>query len=88
VMDRGRSNFERFVAEVEPRTRRVPIAGFGAVVGCESAADALASAWQKLAELTPGVASSDDLFEPRFARRLRAGRRLSGVCPRVGGRDK
>jgi hypothetical protein len=86
-MDRGRSNFERFVAEAEPRVRRVRIAGFGAVVECRSAADALASAWHKLAELTPGVASPDDLFEPRLARQWRACRRLTGVRG-VGGPDR
>ena len=46
VMDTGRSNFERFVAEVEPRVRRALVASFGAVVGREAAADALAWAWQ------------------------------------------
>ena len=45
-MDRGRSDFERFVEEVEPRLRRALVAGFGAVVGREAAADALAWAWQ------------------------------------------
>jgi hypothetical protein len=28
VMERGRSDFERFVAEVEPRVRRALVAGF------------------------------------------------------------
>ena len=46
VMGRGRSDFERFVAEVEPRVRRALVAGFGAVVGRQAAADALAWAWQ------------------------------------------
>ena len=46
MMDRGRSHFERFAAEVEPRLRRALVAGFGAVVGREAAADALAWAWQ------------------------------------------
>ena len=45
-MGRGRSDFERFVAEVEPRLRRALVAGFGAVVGRQAAADALAWAWQ------------------------------------------
>jgi RNA polymerase sigma factor (sigma-70 family) len=46
VMGRGRSDFEQFVAEVEPRVRRALVAGFGAVVGRQAAADALAWAWQ------------------------------------------
>ena len=45
-MDRKRSDFERFVAEVEPRVRRALVGGFGAVVGRQAAADALAWAWQ------------------------------------------
>lgn len=46
VMDRGRSDFERFVADVEPRLRHALVAAFGAAVGREAAADALAWAWQ------------------------------------------
>lgn len=46
MMDPGRSDFERFAGEVEPRLRRALVAGFGAVVGREAAADALAWAWQ------------------------------------------
>lgn len=46
VMDRGRSDFERFAAEVEPRVRRALVAGFGADLGRQAAADALAWAWQ------------------------------------------
>lgn len=46
VMDRERSDFERFFVEVEPRVRRALVAGFGAVVGRQVAADALAWAWQ------------------------------------------
>ena len=46
LMDRGRSDFERFVAEVEPRLRHALVAGFGSVVGRQAAADALAWAWQ------------------------------------------
>jgi hypothetical protein len=46
VMGRERSDFERFVAEVEPPVRRALVAGFGAVVGRQAAADALAWAWQ------------------------------------------
>jgi RNA polymerase sigma factor (sigma-70 family) len=46
LMDRGRSEFERFAGEVEPRLRRALVAGFGAVIGREAAADALAWAWQ------------------------------------------
>ena len=33
VMGRGRSDFERFVGEVEPRVRRALVAGFGSGVG-------------------------------------------------------
>jgi DNA-directed RNA polymerase specialized sigma24 family protein len=46
VMDRGRSDFERFVAEVEPRLRRALVAGFGAEIGRQAAAGALGWAWQ------------------------------------------
>ena len=46
MMGRGRSDFERFAGEVEPRLRRALVAAFGAVVGREAAADALAWAWQ------------------------------------------
>ena len=46
MMEPGRSDFERFAGEVEPRLRRALVAGFGAVVGREAAADALAWAWQ------------------------------------------
>jgi DNA-directed RNA polymerase specialized sigma24 family protein len=46
VMERGRSDFERFVADVEPRVRRALVASFGAVIGRQAAADALAWAWQ------------------------------------------
>jgi DNA-directed RNA polymerase specialized sigma24 family protein len=46
VMGVGRSDFERFVAEVEPRVRRALVAWCGAVVGRQAAADALAWAWQ------------------------------------------
>ena len=46
VMDRVRSDFELFVADVEPRLRRALVAAFGAAVGRDAAADALAWAWQ------------------------------------------
>src|SRR5512145_2913088 len=46
LMGPERSDFERFAGEVEPRLRRALVAGFGAVVGREAAADALAWAWQ------------------------------------------
>lgn len=46
LMDRVRSDFERFAGDVEPRLRRALVAGFGAEVGREAAADALAWAWQ------------------------------------------
>ena len=46
LMDHGRSDFERFAADVEPRLRRALVAGFGAVVGRQAAADALAWAWE------------------------------------------
>jgi RNA polymerase sigma factor (sigma-70 family) len=46
VMGRGRSDFERFVADVEPRLRRALVAGFGTGLGRQAAADALAWAWQ------------------------------------------
>ena len=46
VMDRVRSDFEQFVADVEPRLRRALVAAFGVAVGREAAADALAWAWQ------------------------------------------
>lgn len=58
LMDRGRSDFERFAGEVEPRLRRALVAGFGGVVGREAAADALAWAWQnwdRVAELESPV---------------------------------
>jgi len=45
-MGAGRSDFERFVVEVEPRVRRALVAGFGSAVGRQAAADALAWAWQ------------------------------------------
>ena len=51
VMDRGRSDFERFVAEVEPRLRHALVAGFGSVVGRQATADALAWAWQNWARV-------------------------------------
>jgi hypothetical protein len=47
VMDRGRSDFEWFVAEVEPRVRRANLAAFGA---CLASADSLA--WAKADEAT------------------------------------
>jgi hypothetical protein len=47
VMDRGRSDFERFGAEVEPRVRRANLATFGA---CLASADWLA--WAKADEAT------------------------------------
>ncbi len=57
-MDQERSDFERFVREVEPRLRRALVAGFGPLVGREAAADALAWAWQnwdRVAELESPV---------------------------------
>ena len=51
-MGRGRSDFERFAGEVEPRLRRALVAGFGAAVGREAAADALAWAWQNWGRVT------------------------------------
>ena len=45
-MDRGRSDFERFAGDVEPRLRRALVAGYGPVLGRQAAADALAWAWQ------------------------------------------
>jgi DNA-directed RNA polymerase specialized sigma24 family protein len=45
-MGGDRSDFERFVADVEPRVRRALVAAFGATVGRQTAADALAWAWQ------------------------------------------
>ena len=38
--------FERFVIEVEPRLRRALVATYGAQVGREATADALAYAWE------------------------------------------
>jgi len=38
--------FDRFVADVEPRVRRALVAAYGAELGREAAADALAWAWQ------------------------------------------
>ncbi len=46
LMEPARSDFEQFVGAVEPRLRRALVAGFGAVVGREAAADALAWSWQ------------------------------------------
>jgi DNA-directed RNA polymerase specialized sigma24 family protein len=46
VMGRERSDFERFVADVEPRLRRALVAAIGTVAGRHAAADALAWAWQ------------------------------------------
>ena len=51
MMGQERSDFERFVAEVEPRLRRALVAGFGAVVGRQATADALAWAWQNWARV-------------------------------------
>jgi DNA-directed RNA polymerase specialized sigma24 family protein len=58
LMGPGRSEFERFAEAVEPRLRRALVAGFGAAVGREAAADALAWAWQnwdRVAELESPV---------------------------------
>ena len=41
-----RAQFAAFVGEVEPRLRRALVAAYGADVGREAAADALAWAWQ------------------------------------------
>ena len=46
MMGRVRSDFQRFVAEVESRVRHALEGGFGSVVGRQAAADALAWAWQ------------------------------------------
>lgn len=56
-MGGGRSDFERFVAEVEPRLHRALVAGFGSVVGRQAAGDALAWVWQnwdRVREVEPG----------------------------------
>ncbi len=45
-MHRERSDFEAFVADVEPRLRRGLVAGFGAELGRLAATEALAWAWQ------------------------------------------
>lgn len=45
-MDRSRSDFERFVRDVEQRLRRALVAGFGAQRGRQAAADALAWSWE------------------------------------------
>jgi RNA polymerase sigma factor (sigma-70 family) len=41
-----RTDFDEFVADVEPRLRRALVAAYGAEAGREAAADALAWAWQ------------------------------------------
>jgi RNA polymerase sigma-70 factor (ECF subfamily) len=41
-----RADFDEFVADVEPRLRRALVAAYGADVGREAAAEALAWAWQ------------------------------------------
>ncbi len=46
MMDRTRSDFERFVRDVEPRLRRALVAGFGAQLGRQAAADALVWSWE------------------------------------------
>jgi DNA-directed RNA polymerase specialized sigma24 family protein len=46
MMDRTRSDFERFVRDVEPKLRRALVAGFGADLGRQAAADALAWSWE------------------------------------------
>jgi len=45
-MDRTRSEFERFVRDVEPKLRRALVAGFGAQLGRQAAADALVWSWE------------------------------------------
>lgn len=45
-MDRTRSDFERFVRNVEPKLRRALVAGFGTQLGRQAAADALGWSWE------------------------------------------
>ncbi len=45
-MDQGRSDFEQFVKDVEPRIRRALVAGFGSELGRQAAADALVWSWE------------------------------------------
>lgn len=45
-MDRTRSDFERFVRDVEPKLRRALVVGFGAQLGRQAAADALVWSWE------------------------------------------
>src|SRR5262245_50500876 len=46
VMDGGRSDFERFVADVERGLCRASVAAFGAMVGRQDGVDALSWSWQ------------------------------------------
>lgn len=51
VVDGTSDRFDRFVTEVEPPLRRALVAAYGADVGREAAADALAWAWENFDRL-------------------------------------
>ena len=57
MMGRGRSDFERFVAEVEPRVRGANLAACGA---CLASADSPAWAKADEATLIEGLADNGD----------------------------
>ena len=68
VMDRGRSDIERFGAGVEPRVRCALGAGLGAVARRQAAADAQRWAWQHCARVREIGSSVGHLY--RVGRRL------------------
>lgn len=74
-MDRTRTEFERFVREVEPRLRRALVAGFGAQVGRQAAADALTWSWENWAKARTLANPAGYLYKVGRTAALRAGGR-------------
>jgi hypothetical protein len=64
LMDRRRSEFERFLAEVEPRVRRALVGGFGAMVGRQAASR---SSSKRPSRSSTGSSSTPSQSELRLA---------------------
>ncbi len=75
MMEPTRTDFERFVQDVEPRLRRALVAGFGANVGRQAAADALVWSWENWDKVRSLENPAGYLYKVGRTSALRAGGR-------------
>lgn len=79
-MDRTRPDFERFAREVEPKLRRALVAGFGAQLGRQAAADALVWSWENWDKVYNLGNPAGYLYKVGRTAALRAGERDLSVA--------